>query len=77
MKKFISLLTAGILLSTANSCISGEENRNHEVATNSHLVDITLEGHTHQYLYFDGYYNHGPVDHWPDCKYCKEKNEKN
>lgn len=75
MKKFISLLIAGALLCTANSCIS-EESRNNDAATNSHLVDITLEGHTHQYLYFEGYYNHGPVDHWPDCKYCKEKNEK-
>ena len=71
MKKFISLLIAVALLCTANSCTSAEQSRSNDVATNSHLVDITLEGHTHQYLYFDGYYNHGPVDHWPDCKYCK------
>ena len=71
MKKFISLLIAVALLCTAVSCTSAEQSRTNDSATNSHLVDITLEGHTHQYLYFDGYYNHGPVDHWPDCKYCK------
>lgn len=71
MKKFISLLIAGALLCTANSCVTEEESRNYGVATNSYLVDVTLEGHTHQYLYYEGYYNNGPVDHWPDCKYCK------
>jgi len=71
MKKFISLLIAVALLCTATSCVSGEQSRTNDSANNSSLVDITLEGHTHQYLYFDGYYNHGPVDHWPDCKYCK------
>lgn len=78
MKHFIfSFISIFIGVFLFSSCTTADELRNESAANNSYLVDITIEGHTHQFLYYDGYYNHGPVEHWPDCKYCNSSETSN
>ena len=72
---FISIFIGVFLFSSCTTSEHADKIRNKLAANNSYLVDITIEGHTHQFLYYDGSYNHGPAEHWPDCKYCaKEHN---
>lgn len=33
------------------------------------LVELTFEGHTHQFVVHHNLYE---LDHWPSCKYCEE-----
>ena len=40
-----------------------------------HIIDITHNGVTHEYVSTGGNGNHSLVvgGHWEECKYCKEK----
>ena len=39
------------------------------------LVELTFEGHTHQYVFSHSIYD-TQLDHWPSCKYCEEPSTK-
>ena len=82
MKKIVCFL---LLISTV-SC--GNYNANHtgpngEVRPDSEamlqhqlkFLNVYQEGNWHEVVVNDGLYA-GGIMHWPDCKFCKEKNGK-
>jgi len=43
------------------------------------LVELTFHGETHQYVYYkytSAYAASASIAHWPDCEYCKQKQNK-
>jgi len=38
------------------------------------LVDLTFEGESHQYVFYEKGYE-GSLSHWEGCKYCKQRNK--
>ena len=71
MKKFIALIIGVITLVTACGDNAAQASRQKYAHSDTYLVDIEFEGHTHQFVWYSCPYNSGPVGHWPDCKYCK------
>ena len=78
MKKFITLLAVVLLCSCdfdTEAIIPGSEK---SLINDTKLVELTFEGHTHQYIfnhsYVGGYGGTYDVEiiHWESCKYCKE-----
>ena len=83
MKKIITLLGIILLYSCdfdAESLVPGSEK---SLADDTKLIELTFEGHTHQFIfnhsYVGGYGGSYDVEiiHWPSCKYCKEEGYEN
>jgi len=82
MKKVFCLI---ILLIVAVSC--GNYNATHtgpdgEVRTTGEVMfqkqlrfyNVYHDGYWHEFVVNDGFYQ-GGLAHWPDCKFCKERNK--
>ena len=70
--KIVAAIVCCVFVSSCNW-----DARDQQVGPRTKLIDVTIDGNTHQYLFYQGYQSIGVVDHWPDCKYCKEKNDEN
>ena len=74
MKKlFIIILTVTASIFTTVSCDHGGimDYDSRQVLSGIKLVDLTFEGHTHQFTFSHTLYD-TELDHWPSCKYCEE-----
>ena len=56
---------------------NGEVRSDSEAYVQSHVrfYNIQRNGEWHEFIVYDGMYV-GGLDHWPGCKFCKEKKEK-
>lgn len=81
MKKILLL----IALICACSCCSDYERKEYEqrqherkqqsIQDDCNLYEITFNGETHEYVYFNdeaGNWAVGSLTHWAGCKYCKQ-----
>lgn len=75
MKKlFIIILTVTAVFTTVscNQTTGGIiDYDSRQVLSRIKLVELTFEGHTHQYVFSHTLYD-TTLDHWPSCKYCEE-----
>ena len=76
MKKFfifIVLAVTAILATVSCNQTSGGiiDYDSRQVLSGIKLVELTFEGHTHQYVFSHSLYD-TELDHWPSCKYCEE-----
>lgn len=72
MKKlFIITVLAITTILTTVSCDRITEYDSRQVLSGIKLVELTFEGHTHQYVFSHTLYD-TTLDHWPSCKYCEE-----
>lgn len=76
MKKIITLLGIILLCSCdfdTETLVPGSEK---SLAGDTKLIELTFEGHTHQFIFNHSYVGGGVSDveiiHWPSCKYCEE-----
>ena len=56
--------------------MTDEEYREHKCTDGAHLVDLTFNGETHEYVFWEygfGENLRGSLSHWAGCKYCKNK----
>ena len=72
MKKLFIIILAITAVFTTVSCnhsgIMDYDSR--QVLSGIKLVDLTFEGHTHQFTFSHTLYD-TELDHWPSCKYCE------
>ena len=79
MKKFfIFIILAVTAVFTTVSCdqTSGGiiDYDSRQVLSGIKLVDLTFEGHTHQFVFSHSLYDTA-LDHWPSCKYCTDSTD--
>ena len=79
MKKFfIFIILAVTAVFTTVSCdqTSGGiiDYDSRQVLSGIKLVDLTFEGHTHQFVFSHSLYD-TELDHWPSCKYCTDSTD--
>lgn len=78
MKKLFIIILAITAIFTTVSCnqtfgdsMSDYERQREQYAFK--LIELTFEGHTHQFVFGRNLYE---LDHWPSCKYCEEPSAK-
>lgn len=69
MKKLFIIILAVTAVFTTVSCDRITEYDSRQVLSGIKLVELTFEGHTHQFVFSRNLYD---MDHWPSCKYCEE-----
>lgn len=78
MKKFVFII---LMAAASCSCDNVVEKMTpgtpESLISDTKLVELTFEGHSHQFVYNHSYIGAGVYDveivHWPSCKYCQEK----
>lgn len=82
MKKLLLLVLAAILVTDCGEpeyidsrLTDDPKMKEISVSKFSVLVDLTFEGESHQYVFYEKGYK-GSLSHWEGCKYCKQQNNK-
>lgn len=70
MKKLFLIILAVTTVFTTVSCDRITKYDSQQVLSGIKLVDLTFEGHTHQFTFSHTLYD-TELDHWPSCKYCE------
>lgn len=75
MKKLFIIILAVTAVFTTVSCNQNTggiiDYDSRQTLSRLKLVELTFEGHTHQYVFSHSIYD-TQLDHWPSCKYCEE-----
>ena len=82
MKKLVLVLLGLFCLVACGNYNELHTGPNGEVRTTGEVMfqrqirfyNVYHDGNWHEYVVNDGFYA-GGMDHWPDCKFCKEKNK--
>lgn len=77
MKKFIFIILMAAILCSCDDIVEKMTPGTSESLTpDTKLVELTFEGHSHQFIFNHSYVGNGVYDveivHWPSCKYCQE-----
>ena len=83
MKKFFCLIIAGLCMTFCSNYNANHTGPNGEIRTDAEaylqkhveFFDIYHEGEWHEYVMYSEIYR-GGIDHWPGCRFCKEKSNK-
>ena len=76
MKKFFIIIVLAVTAILTVSCDHGGiiDYDSRQVLSGIKLVELTFEGHTHQFVFSHSLYD-TELDHWPSCKYCEDSTD--
>lgn len=78
MKKILIIIVLAVTAILTVSCNQSSggiiDYDSRQVLSGIKLVELTFEGHTHQFTFSHTLYD-TELDHWPSCKYCEDSTD--